>query len=63
MEWVIENLVSWAVLHNLTEIHDRYVVCHVLNNTKVVGDEKICQPHLGLELNQKIQDLRLDRNV
>ena len=50
-------------LHHLAHIHHSDPVRDVLDHRQVVGDEKVCQVELLLEVFQKVDDLRLDRDV
>src|SRR3989440_574267 len=48
-------------LHHLAHIHHGDAVRDVLDHRQVVGDEKVGQVELLLEVFQKVDDLRLDR--
>ena len=57
------NRLAIGDLHDFAQVHDRYAVADVFDHPKIVRDEKIGEVHLLLELLEKIDDLRLDRNV
>ena len=50
-------------LDDLAEIHDRNAVADVLDHPQIVRDEQIGEPELLLQIEQHVQDLRLDRDV
>src|ERR687897_2772670 len=50
-------------LHDLAEIHHGHPVRDVLDYGEVVGDEDVGEVELLLEVLQKVDDLRLDRDV
>ena len=52
-----------AQLDDLAEIHDQHAVAEVLHDVEVVADEDVGEIELRLEVDQHVQDLRLDRLV
>ena len=52
-----------ADFHGSAEIHHDDVVGHVLDHRQVVADEEIGKAEPFLKIDQKVQDLALDREV
>ena len=50
-------------LAQLAEVHDRDLVAHVLHDREVVRDEDQREAVLALHVFEKVQDLRLHRDV
>ena len=50
-------------LDDPAEIHDRDAVADMLDHRQIVGDEDIGEAEPRLEVDQQIEDLRLDRDV
>ncbi len=50
-------------LDELPEVHHADTVADVLHDGQVVGDEQVCQTELPPQVEQQVQDLRLDRHV
>src|SRR5580704_3587849 len=50
-------------LDDLAEIHHQHAVAEILHDVEVVADEEVGQAELGLEIDQHVQHLRLDRLV
>jgi hypothetical protein len=63
MSRMIEHLLSGATLDDPAEIHDGDLICQVLDNAQIVGDEKIRQPQVSLQLGKEIEDLGLYGDV
>jgi hypothetical protein len=63
MFWVPNNFSRRAGFDNLSQVHDQYAVGDVLNNCKVMRNEKIRQSEARLQFLQEVHDLRLHRNV
>ena len=59
----IVEFICWGLLDDPPEVHDRHAVAHVLHNRQVVRDEEVGEPHRLLELDEQVDDLRLDRHV
>ena len=57
------DLFSASLLHNFALRHDEYLVADMLDHCKVMGDEEIGQAELVLQVLQKIDNLRLHRDV
>ena len=53
----------WTPLDNLAQVHDRDLVRQMTDRRDVVRDEQVRQTAAVLEIQQEIQDLRLDRDV
>ena len=60
---VREYLFRCGFLYDLAKIHDRNAIGYMFDYGKVVGDKKVCEIELLLEIAEKIQYLRLYRNV
>ena len=58
-----EEIVGGCELDDLAEIHHRDPVGDVADDGEVVRDEEIGEVELLLQLDQKVEDLRLDRDV
>src|SRR6266481_10144863 len=52
-----------AQLDDLAEIHHHHTVAEILHDIEVVADEEVGEAELGLEIDQHVQHLRLDRLV
>lgn len=63
MTGMIEHLLGRATFDDTAEIHHGDLIRQVLDNAQIVGDEKIRQPQVGLELSQEVEDLSLYRDV
>ena len=50
-------------LHDLAEVHHGDAVGDVSDDREVVRDEEVREPELVLELDEQVDDLRLDRDV
>ena len=60
---LLEYLLAGADFHNAAEIHDRDPVADALHYRHVVGNEKVSKLELPLEIQQQVDDLRLDGDV
>lgn len=60
---VLVELSPFGNLHDLTEVHHDHAVTDVPHDGKVVRDEQVCDPELGLQVLQEVDDLGLDRDV
>ena len=58
-----EQPVGIATLDDAAEIHHRHFVAHLADHAQIVADEEIGEAHLRLQVEQEIDDLRLDRHV
>jgi hypothetical protein len=64
--WVDRGRVELVVrgeLDELAYVHDAYPVGNMAHEPEVVRDHEVREPEFLLEIEKKIQDLRLDRNV
>ena len=52
-----------GVFDDAAEIHHRDAVADVLDHREIVRDEQVSEPHLALQVDHQVQDLRLDRDV
>jgi len=57
------EFISSGNLNNFTEIHNRNTVRYVLHHRKVVCNKEVSQAEITLEILEKVDDLRLDRNI
>ena len=48
------------ILYNLTEIHDGDIATHMFNDREIMGDEDVGKPQSLLEVDQRIENLRLN---
>jgi hypothetical protein len=60
---ILIDRIALGDLDDLAEIHDGDSMADVLDHPQVVGNEKVGQVHLFLQLLEEIDDLRLNRNV
>ena len=60
---LMENSVSRSHFNYLSAIHNRNIVCDLVNNTKVVGDEKNCGIVFIFKFVDELKDLCLNGNV
>src|SRR5215213_2132537 len=60
---VAVEFVAWGHLHHRTEVHDAHAVGDVLHHREVVGDKKVGQAPVPLELPHQVDNLSLDRDV
>src|SRR5687768_1663092 len=60
---VFEDLVATATLDDPTEVHDRHLIGKVLHNRQIVGDEKVRNAELLLQVGEKIDDVGLNGSV
>ncbi len=51
------------VFHDAAQVHDGDIIGDVFDHRQVVGDEEICQLHFILQVQEQVENLRLDRNV
>ncbi len=58
-----EDIARGAPLDDLAVVHDADPVGHLAHDAEIVGDEQHGHVELGLELEQEIEDLRLDGDV
>ena len=63
MQRVLVELVGGRKLDDLAQVHHRDAVADVAHDRKVVGDEQVGQPEVGLEVFEQVDDLRLNRHV
>ncbi len=52
-----------GAFHDAAEIHDQHPVGEIAHDREIVGDEQVGQAKVALEIDQQVQDLRLDRHV
>ena len=58
-----EELLGRRDLDDLADIHHGHAIADMLHDGEVVGDEEIGQPEVVLQVEQQVDDLRLDRDV
>ncbi len=58
-----EDISGRAPLDDLPASHDAYPVGHLPHDAEIVGDQQHGHVELGLELEQKVEDLRLNGHV
>jgi hypothetical protein len=58
-----EERLGLALLHDLSEVHDRHSIGEIAHHAEIVRDEEIGEAELLLEVAQQVQHLRLDRDV
>jgi len=63
VEWLREQLAGRCKLDHLAHVHHRHAVADALDHAEVMRDKQVRQPEPFLQLEQQIQDLRLDRHV
>src|SRR2546426_8238516 len=51
---------SGRALHDLAEVHDRHVICDVLHDREIVGDEEIREPAPLLQVGEDRKSTRLN---
>ena len=56
-------VVSIPDFHYVAQVHDGYSICQMTHHGQVMRDEKVRQVHLFLQVLQKVDHLRLDRDV
>ena len=57
------NFRSIRSLNYAAKIHDRDPVADMSHNMKIVGDKEVGQIHFALEFEEKVEDLRLNRDI
>ena len=60
--WVKKHLCGNA-LHHLTAVHNSDIVCHLVDNAQIVGDEQNAGAVFPLQIIHQSQDLRLNGNI
>ena len=63
MERTGVELFGGGDLHDAAQIHDRNTIRNIFDHAQVVRDEKVGEGKLALKVAEKIDDLRLDRDV
>ena len=63
MKWPPEQRDAICLLNDFAQIHDGDIIANVLNDTEIVGNEKVGQTQFLLQLAKEIEDLGLDRDV
>ena len=58
-----EDVARRAALDDLAIVHDADPVGHLAHDAEIVGDQQHGHVELGLELEQQVEDLRLDGHV
>ena len=58
-----DELKAVGQFHQLAQVHDADAVGDMLDHAQVMGDEQVGQAHLGLQVLEHVDDLRLDGNV
>lgn len=59
----MEDFFGVAIFDDFTFVHDGYVICHVVNNGEVVGNEDHGEFHFPDELLEEIEYLGLDGDI
>src|SRR5699024_277678 len=60
---IIEDVIGAALLNHSTLLHDHDIICGLANHSQVVGDEKIGQVQILLQIRHQLNDLVLYQNV
>jgi len=63
MPGIIVHFLGGANLHDLACVHNGHSVSAPCHHTQIVGNKDCCRAQLGLNLFQKIQNLRLDGHI
>ena len=63
MHRILENILRRTVLHHTAQIHNPDIIGNMFNDGQVVRNKDIGQAHFLLQIAQKVDDLRLNRNV
>jgi hypothetical protein len=63
MQRALEESCARRNFDDLSEIHDRNPMADVLDDTKIMGDKKVTQAKLILEVHHEVDDLRLHGNI
>jgi hypothetical protein len=53
-----QHVTAWALLDDLTSVHDRHTVGNGMNHREVVADEQVADAQVVLELTEQIENLR-----
>ena len=61
--WRAVDVVGRRYFHDAAEVHDRDAVRDVLHHREIVGDEKVAEFQLALQVEKQVQHLALDRDV
>jgi len=57
------NLVTLTDFGNSPQVHYSYAIANISHNVEIMRDKEVGQIELFLQVNQEIEDLRLDRDV
>jgi hypothetical protein len=60
---ILQDRIRCTGLDDCTSVHDGDTTCKILDDGKIVGDEKIGHLKRVLQVEQQIDDLRLNRYV
>src|SRR5712664_840286 len=63
MLWLLQDIFRWALLDNPAAIHHGDLVSKVSGHGQIMRDEQIRRPERGLQIDQKIGNLRLHRTI
>src|SRR5579884_959152 len=55
-----EHLITVALLHDFSPVHHRHPVRQVSDHRKIMGNKQIGQPELLLQIQQQVDDARLN---
>ena len=58
-----EDHLGGGLLDDLTAVHNDHVVCHLIDNTQIMGDKDDCGTVIALQVVHQTQDLSLNGNV
>ena len=63
ISWVRQNLLAVSFFDDKAAVHNKEAVAQMLNDSEVMGDEKVGEAVFLLEIMQKINDLRLYTDI
>ena len=63
MERTLVDLKALCQFHDLAEVHDRQPVTNMLYHCQIMGDKKIGEAELLLQILEQIDHLGLDGNI
>jgi hypothetical protein len=63
MAWVLKQGLDGGYLHHPAQVHDTDTVGDMVDNGKVVANEKVSQFELSLEIFHEVKDLCLNGNI
>jgi predicted HD phosphohydrolase len=63
MEGMAKEFFPACHLHDLSHIHDRYSITDVLDDSKIVRDEKVGEAKLVSQVHEEVQNLSLNGHI